>query len=95
MTGHDFVRASGGNGIPPASSGRATENSAETTRPALFEAAARAGLSRLVLARATMRAYLKSGDKKDLEAWLLAESSNGWIKEISDLMDRAKAEESA
>lgn len=42
----------------------------------------RAALSRLVLARATMRAYLKDGDTDTLEAWLLAAQEQGWLDEI-------------
>lgn len=54
--------------------------------------AVNAGISRLALARAAMRACLKHDDTDQLDAWLLAESENGWIEEIAAL---ARSEEQA
>lgn len=52
--------------------------------------AARMALSRLVLARASMRSALNGGGENQLEGWLLAEKENGWIDEIKAALDAAE-----
>ncbi len=56
---------------------------AAEARLAETEKALVAALSRLTLARASMKACLKHNEPDQIEAWLLAEHDNAWIEEVS------------